>query len=182
MAKIIEMNQISNFIVLEVKKALAEVAQEITQELYDNLTGIYMYPRSVFYTRTEQFLNALIKPKVYVIDNEVTVTVGMDSTLIHSNPRPTDNNKQFGEHSSFDRSDKWHGKSIGEALLGWWDEGTSNNVAPSLPQTNYWYDVFGDRGYKDSPNYTKLNKLLNDKLTEKLSKFGAFERIHDGGD
>lgn len=182
MTQLIEVTKISDIIVKEVKKAISEVADEITQELYDNLTGIYMYPRSDFYNRTNDFLNALIKPKVTTNGNEVSVIVGMDSTMIHSNPRPTSRNRYFGEHASLDGSTTWKGKSIGEALLGWWDEGTQNDKTPSLPQTNYWYDVFGDRGYKATPNYTKLDKLLKNKIYEKLSRFGVVERIYNGGD
>lgn len=182
MTQLIQVNQITSLIVAQVRNAIGEVAKEITEELYNNLTGIYMYPRSEFYERTNDFLNALIKPHVQVTGNEVSVTIGMDASAIISNSKPTSKNFYFGEHSSFDGSDRWKGESIGQALLSWWDTGTTNSVAPSLPQTDYWYDVFGDRGYKDSPNYQKLDKLVTDKLYEKLSRFGAFKRIHSGGD
>jgi len=170
--------QISAMLIRDLKTAMQEVADDITKELYDNLTGIYMYGRSEFYKRTEGFLNALIKPNVEVKGDTVTVTIGMDATAIQSNPRPTTNNRSFGEHASFDGGKTWNGISVGEALLGWWDAGTDNDIAPSLPETNYWYDVFGDRGYKASPNYSKLDQLLRNKIYEKFGRYGDIKEIY----
>jgi hypothetical protein len=77
----------------------------------------------------------------------------------------------FNPHMSVDGSSNWGSNSVAEGLLSWWDAGTHNDVLPSVPATNYWYDVFGARAGQN-PNYVKLEKLIDDKMKKHLKKFG----------
>jgi len=151
------------------QEAIDEIASTIAAELTSNIQSeIYNSPPSKYYDRTNEFLHSVIKPEVKVSNNEVSALIGMDYTKMR--PKLTTPDK-FNAHMSIDGNPNWGNTSVSEGLLTWWDSGTNNSVLPSVPATNYWYDVFGDR-VGDSPNYKKLDDLIEKVVTKHLKKFG----------
>lgn len=153
----------------EMSEAIKEIAETIASELTKNIQDdIYAKPTSKYYDRTMEFLNSVIQPSVVVSGNEVSVTIGMDSKKMNSYYV---GNGKFNSHMSIDGSSNWGSNSVSEGLLSWWDAGTNNKYLPSVPATNYWYDVFGDRAGA-SPNYKKLDDLIDRTIEKHLNKFG----------
>lgn len=165
--------QLETLILNELRKAFANIADNIFNRLWKNISkDIYDKPSSKYYDRTNEFFNSLIKPNVKVSNGVVTVTVGMDYTKM--SPKSGDAGK-FNAHQGFKNVDSWRGMPVSEALLSWWDYGTDNQYA-SLPRTDYWYDVFGDRGYNDNPTYKNLEKIIDEEIVKILSKFGDVKK------
>lgn len=150
------------------------LAKDITDELIKNVNErIYSKGASTeFYERTYQFFDAIIIPEVKVSGNKVSVDVGIDHTKI--NPM-VGNSGQFNKHMGFNSVDTWRGITVGEALLSWWDYGTDNGRL-SISQTNYWYDIFGDRGYTSQPNYKKLDDMIESAIKKGMTGFKIKKR------
>ena len=154
----------------EITKAIEEISEEIASQLTQNIQeGIYNQPESKYYKRTQEFINSVIKPTVKINGNEISVTVGMDSNVMNAT---WNEGNLFNSHMSIDGSPTWGSQSVAEGLLTWWDSGTQNNYLPSVPATNYWYDVFGDRA-GENPNYKKLEELTDKIINKHLKKFGG---------
>lgn len=174
MLNITNETQLRMVIVQELKKALQIAAQNIHDELWDNIfSRIYSKSESEFYERTQEFLDSVIHPIVKVNGFDVEVTIGMDSSRMH--PRQGDSG-MFNQHMDIYGNDSWHGKSIPESLLSWWDTGTTNSRLPELDKTDYWFDVMGDRGYKDNPDYKNAQKIFDEAIVRELSKIGIVSR------
>lgn len=159
----------------EISVALNKAAFEIQNQLWIKIfSEIYMKPESDFYQRTDEFFKCVIKPEVKVDGFTVSVEIGMDSSkmspIIDSNP-------MFNKHMSQTGADSWRGMTISEALLSWYDYGTDNNVMPSVQKTNYWYDIMGDRGYKDNPDYKNMEKVFDEIIYKELSKIGTVTKM-----
>ena len=78
-------NQLKELISQELEKALGNIAQNISSQLTENiLQDVYGNPVSEYYDRTMQFLKSVIKPNVTIKGDSVSVTIGMDSSLIES--------------------------------------------------------------------------------------------------
>ena len=156
-------------LVKEMKEAIKEIAETIASDLTRNIqTEIYNKPPSKYYDRTMEFLQSVIKPNVKVSNGEVSVTIGMNAMNMNSY---WVGNGKFNAHMNVDGNSNWGSNSVSEGLLSWWDAGTRNDYLPSVPATNYWYDVFGDRA-GESPNYVKLDKLIDSVVKKHLNKFG----------
>ena len=75
----------------------------------------------------------------------------------------------FNAHMNVDGSSNWGFKFSFRRiikLVGYWYK---NDYLPSVPATNYWYDVFGDHA-SDNPNYKKLDDLIDKVVTKHLKK------------
>ena len=147
------------------------LSKDITTELMKNINErIYSQGSSTeFYERTYQFFDAIIIPQVKISGNKVSVEVGMDVSKIK--PMMGEPH-QFNKHMGFNSVDSWRGMTVSQALLSWWDYGTSNGNL-SLPQTDYWYDVFGDRGYSAQPNYKKLDEMIEKAMKKGMEGFNV---------
>lgn len=168
-------NQLKELISQELEKALRNIAQNISSQLTENiLQDIYGNPVSEYYDRTMQFLKSVIKPTVTIKGDSVSVTIGMDSSLIESS---LGGKNKLNKHMSVDGSDVWNGIPISEAILTWWDEGTKNSPIKNLSATNYWTKVMGDSGRKNNPNYNKLESVINQEIIKALSKFGDIKPL-----
>lgn len=155
----------------EMAQVLEYVSKEITDKLMNTINS-RIYSRghsSEYYTRTYQFFDSIIMPQVEVKRDSVSVKIGMDYTKMK--PMIAENNGMFNQHMGFPSQDSWRGITVSEALLSWWDYGTDSSIH-SLPQTNYWKDVFGDRAYEENPNYVKLDKLIEEIMIREFGKFG----------
>ena len=160
--------QLESALTKEMKDAINEIASTIAGELTSSIqSNIYSSPPSKYYTRTMEFLNSVIKPNVVVSSGEISATIGLNSNFMNSYW----NEGLFNAHMSVDGSSNWGSNSVSEGLLSWWDTGTRNDYLPSVPTTNYWYDVFGDHA-SDNPNYKKLDDLIDKVVTKHLKKFG----------
>lgn len=163
--------QLKAAILKELSVALDKAATKIHDQLWDSVfSAIYSKPESDFYERTRQFLHSVIKPKVEIKGLNIEVTVGMDSDVME--PERSEDSI-FNRHMDVYGSEYWKGEYIPEALLSWWDTGTSNNKFPSLPQTDYWLDVMGDRGYKENAVYQKAIDVFDNAVEEELKKIGV---------
>lgn len=161
--------QLKSELIKEMQEAINEVAGTIAMELTNSIqSNIYNSPPSAYYDRTYEFLQSVIKPEVTVSGNEVSALIGMDYKKITARLTPPN---KFNAHMSVDGNPSWGSASVAEGLLTWWDTGTNNAVLPSVPATNYWYDVFGDHA-NDNPNYKKLDDLIDKVVTKHLKKFG----------
>jgi hypothetical protein len=161
--------QLKSALIKEMQEAINEVATTIASELTESIqTNVYNSPPSAYYKRTKEFLNSVIKPNVIVSGNEISATIGLDSRYMNSYWNA---DGLFNAHMSVDGSSNWGSNSVSEGLLSWWDTGTQNKYLPSVPATNYWYDVFGDHA-SDNPNYKKLDDLIDKVVTKHLKKFG----------
>lgn len=161
--------QLDSALEKEMKEAIDEIATTIAGELMSSIqSNIYSSPPSKYYKRTKEFFNSVIQPNVVVSNGEVSVTVGLNSNAMSSYWNPEG---LFNAHMSVDGSSNWGSNSVAEGLLSWWDTGTKNDYLPSVPATNYWYDVFGDHA-SDHPNYKKLDDLIDRVIKKHLNKFG----------
>jgi hypothetical protein len=161
---------LKNALLVECNKALKEISETIASQLTENIQeGVYNKAPSKYYKRTQEFIQSVIKPQVKISGSGITVTVGMDSMFMNAT---WNEGKLFNSHMSVDGNSNWGSNSVAEGLLSWWDAGTQNDVLPSVPATNYWYDVFGDRAGQD-PNYKKLDDLISKTLNKYLKKFGV---------
>ena len=167
--------QLKAAILKELKIALDKASAKIQLQLWDSIfSKIYSKPESEFYDRTREFLDSVIKPEVKTNGFSVEVTLGMDSSKM----TPTQNDDRFfNAHMDIYGNEEWHGETIPESLLSWWDTGTTNSKLPSLPQTDYWFDIMGDRGYKDNPDYQKAIDIIEETVEKELSKIGIIRRI-----
>ena len=162
-------DQLESALIKEIKEAINEIASTIAGELTSSIqSNIYNSPPSKYYKRTMEFLNSVIKPNVVVSGGEVSVVIGLDSNVMNAT---WNDGNLFNAHMSVDGSSNWGSNSVSEGLLSWWDTGTKNDYLPSVPATNYWYDVFGDHA-SDNPNYKKLDDLIDKIVTKHLKKFG----------
>lgn len=159
-----------------IKNAMKIASARIGQELWVSVfSRTSILPETEFYERTGQFLESVIRnPEVKVEGNSISVTFGMDSSKMSPSMGFPG---QLNKHASDKGVDSWHGMSVSEALLSWEDYGTDNSSFPSLERTNYWYDVMGDRGYKDKPDYKTMEKTFNEIIYSELSKAGIVSRI-----
>lgn len=162
--------QLKVVLIKQVAESFENISKKITDELMKNINErIYSKgASSIYYERTYQFFDAIIIPEVKITNGKVFVEVGVDYTKIK--PMMGESH-QFNKHMGFNSVDSWRGMTVGEALLSWWDYGTDNGRL-SLPQTNYWYDVFGDREYASQPNYKKLDDLVNEIMSKHLGSLG----------
>ena len=161
--------RLKSALIKEMKEAINEIANTIAGELTSSIqSNIYNSPPSKYYKRTMEFLNSVIKPNVTVSGGEVSVIVGLNPNAMNSYWNPEG---LFNAHMSVDGSSNWGSNSVSEGLLSWWDTGTKNDYLPSVPATNYWFDVFGDHA-SDNPNYKKLDDLIDKIVTKHLKKFG----------
>lgn len=164
--------ELRTYVLKEVQKAMKIASNRIGQQLWLNVfSRTSILPETEFYERTGQFLDSVIRnPEVEVNGNSVSVVIGMDS----SEMKPMMGSAgQLNQHMSYRGVDSWRGMSVSEALLSWEDFGTNNNTFPSLEKTNYWYDVMGDRGYKDNPDYKTMEKTFDEIMYKELSKIGT---------
>jgi hypothetical protein len=160
---------LKNTLLVECNKALKEISETIASQLTENIQdGIYNKAPSKYYKRTQEFIQSIIKPQVKISGNEIIVNVGMDSVFMNAT---WNEGNFFNSHMSIDGNSNWGSNSVAEGLLSWWDAGTQNDVLPSVPATNYWYDVFGDRAGQN-PNYKKLEDLIDKTINKYLKKFG----------
>jgi hypothetical protein len=161
-------------LLIEMRKAIQEVANKIAKDLTANIQeGVYSKSISDYYERTKNFIDAVIQPVVKIKGSHIECTVGTDWRDIKPVFRRDEGNV-FNAHMNIDGNESYppkSGTSVSKGLLQWWDEGTSNDVLPSVPATNYWYDVFGDRA-KENPNYKKLDDLIDEKINKYLKQFG----------
>jgi hypothetical protein len=164
--------ELRTYVLKEVQKAMKIASNRIGQQLWLNVfSRISILPETEFYERTGQFLDSIIRnPEVEVNGNSVSVVIGMDSSKMKPMMSSTG---QLNQHSSYMGVDSWRGMSVSEALLSWEDYGTDNNIFPSLQQTNYWYDVMGDRGYKGNPDYKTMEKTFDEIMYKELSNIGT---------
>jgi hypothetical protein len=163
-------SQLQTVIIESMRQSMESLAKNITDQLMKNINErIYSSgSSSQYYQRTYQFFDAIIMPKVEVKGNKVSVEVGMDYTKL----KPQMGGEgQFNKHMGFPSVDSWRGMTVGEALLSWWDYGTADGIV-NLRQTNYWYDVFGDRAYSSDPNYKKLDDLIDSIIHHELGEIG----------
>ena len=166
--------QLREVIIENLRKSMESLAENITDKLMKNINErIYSVgSSSEYYERTYQFFDAIIIPKVEVKGNKVSVEVGMDYTRL----KPQMGSEgQFNKHMGFPSVDSWRGMTVGEALLSWWDYGTTDGIV-NLKQTNYWYDVFGDRACSSNPNYKKLDDLIDKIISQELGEIGVVYR------
>jgi len=170
--------QLKAAILKELSVALDKAATKIHDQLWDDiLSKIYSTPESEFYERTKEFLNSVIKPKVKINGFRVEVTVGMDSSAMTSKE---DESHFFNKHMDIFGNSEWKRENdikIPEALLTWWDEGTKGKSIHKIIGTDYWFDVMGDRGCKDNPDYQKAIDVIDKIVDEELSKIGVVQRI-----
>ena len=164
------------YVLIEIQRAMKMASAKIGQELWMNVfSRTSILPETEFYERTGQFLDSVIRiPQVEVSGNSVSVEIGMDSSKMSPMMGlPGQLNKHIGDKGV----DSWRGMSISEALLSWEDYGTNNSSFPSLEKTNYWYDVMGDRGYKDDPDYKTMEKTFDEIMYRELSKLGTITKF-----
>ena len=170
--------ELRKYMIKELGNAIKIAAEKIQDELWNNVGNqIYSHPQGRFYDRTHEFLKSVIQPKIKVTSKSIEVTIGMNSDVMNSGFGEPG---KFNQHMSLNGDTSYEGKSISEWLLIWWDDGTeqkNNPYLPELPQTNYWYEVMGDRGSKDNPEYKKFQKTFEDIVTQELSKIGQVNKI-----
>ena len=159
----------------KISDALFEAASEIQNQLWTKVfSEVYGKSETAFYERTNQFFKSIIKPEVKTNGLEVSVTIGIDSSKM--SPQ-IGRDGMFNKHMSQLGADSWRGMTISEALLSWYDYGTDNSSFPSIPQTNYWYDVMGDRGYKDNPDYKNMKKTFDEIVNKEIGKLGFITKF-----
>jgi len=164
------------YVLLEIQRAMKTASAKIGQQLWMNVfSRTSILPETEFYERTGQFLDSVIRnPKVEVYGNSVSVEIGMDSSKME----PSEGTPgQLNKHMDYQGNENWHGMSIAEALLSWEDYGTHNTSFPSLERTNYWYDVMGDRGFEDNPDYKTMEKTFDEIMYKELSKIGRITKM-----
>ena len=168
--------QLQKILLQSLKKALQNISKNIYENLKKNVLKIYHTSESIYYDRTMYFFNSIIVPEIKISNNEVYVDIGMDYTKIK---QKINQNNKLNAHMSIDSNSNWNGISISEALLTWLDQGTENSPIYNSPQTNYWYDVMGSRGYLSNLgqiNYKKLDEMIELELNKGLSSFGTITK------
>lgn len=154
-----------------ISKVLRNISEKVYNELKRNMKGVYSSNDSLYYDRTYNFLNSIIKPKIKTTKKGVSVVIGIDYTKIK--PKISDNGT-LNAHADINANSIWNGISISEALLTWLDEGTTKSHIHNKNQSNYWYDVMGGRGYDTDVevDYKRLDRLIEDEIKTSFSDIG----------
>jgi len=188
MANITNESQLTNALINAVLEAFKSASDDTQDALKINLWDkVYSNPSSKYYKRTAQLLKSVIMPKVKSVGNSVEVEIGLDTGVIQAIYREGTN--VFNAHMNQDGTNafkedpyKWNGTYTNEALPIWYDEGTTNNSGlPSVPKTDFWYDVMGSRLSDKNPSYEKAYKKFEEELTKNLTLFGNVIIPQKGG-
>jgi hypothetical protein len=168
----------------DISEALQEAAEKIQNKLSESMNNaIYNKPQSRYYKRTFGMMKSIFAPKINYSGGTINIEVGLDisqmeQTLSVSSRTFNAHMNQWGTKSFKQDPYKWNGIDVREGLVSWWDTGTSNpSNLPSLPTTNYWKSVMGDRMDNPNPDYSKAWKIFEEELTKSLSKFGEITVI-----
>lgn len=154
-----DMQGLERYIKMTLEQALKEVAKETAEFLSQRVqSDIYRKAESNYYERTREFLNAITQSQVKRVGNELQIEVFFDSSKIYPHSS-TPNSGKFNAHMSLDGSASYNGRSIGDWLVEWLEEGFSGGVLP--PQEGHFF-------------IKETREWLSDELNDILSK--AFKR------
>lgn len=156
------MQGLEKYIKLTLEQALKEVARDTAEFLSQTVQAdIYRKPESDYYARTYEFLKSITQSNVKRVGNNMEIEVYFDPDKI--NPYPVRDYKpdMFNAHMSLDGETSYGGKSIGEWLVGWLEEGYSGGVRPPQPPLHFIQDT---REW--------LNEELNDILNKAFRRAG----------
>jgi hypothetical protein len=171
--------ELQQYLMGSIKTALDNAAKQIQDSLSMSIYyKVYSKTPSSYYKRTGNFLQSVIKPKVKMKGLELEVEIGLDSeklNQIHSSMSNHFNTRMNLDGTNAYKIDpySWNGKNIKDMFYQWYDEGTTNSVLPSVPQTNFWYEVMGSRLSEDNPKNDKAYSKFEKELKKILSNYGT---------
>jgi len=160
------------------KTVTAEALMEAVEYIQDNLkinmwNEIYFRPSSSYYERTAQMMKSVVKPKIKITGAKIETEIGIDTETVFQMYRAgVDSFNAHMNTSTMKDPYTWRGTLVNRAVFVWYDEGTDNSYFPSVPQTNFWYDVMGSRFTDSNPNYDKAYQVFKRALIRNLGKFG----------
>lgn len=156
----------------EIRTALNNISKTVYEQLRKNVKNIYSKSESIYYARTYDFFNAIIKPELKSEKDGISVVIGIDYSQIK--PK-IEHSGRLNAHADINGNTVWNGISISEALLSWLDKGTTNSSIHNQPETNYWYNVMGARGYEADVeiDYKKLDSIIQNEIKNTFSRIGS---------
>jgi len=132
-----DMQGLEKYVKMTLEQALREMAKETAEFLSQMVKShIYRTPESNYYDRTMEFLNSITQSQVKKVGNELQIEVYFDSDKIYPHSSPPGSEK-FNAHMSLDGSASYNGRSIGNWLVEWLEEGFSGGVLP--PQEGHFF-------------------------------------------